>query len=81
MRLKKVERGQPLSKKLILWAITVVFRVPAPDVLRMLFYRPKFFGDPNNAWTQALLRGPSEWKVWERELFAAFTSKLNQCPF
>jgi hypothetical protein len=27
------------------------------------------------------MRGPSEWRVGERELFAAFTSRLNQCPF
>jgi hypothetical protein len=27
------------------------------------------------------MRGPSEWTVGERELFAAFTSRLNQCPF
>jgi hypothetical protein len=32
-------------------------------------------------WTQAVLRGPSPWSVGERELFAAFTSKLNQCVF
>src|SRR5439155_643566 len=25
--------------------------------------------------------GPSEWSVGERELFAAFTSRLNQCLF
>jgi hypothetical protein len=34
-----------------------------------------------NEWTHAVMRGPSEWTVGERELFAAFTSKLNQCPF
>jgi hypothetical protein len=27
------------------------------------------------------MRGPSDWTVAERELFAAFTSKLNQCVF
>jgi hypothetical protein len=27
------------------------------------------------------MRGPSEWTAGERELFAAFTSLLNQCPF
>jgi AhpD family alkylhydroperoxidase len=27
------------------------------------------------------MRGPSEWSAGERELFAAFTSQLNQCPF
>jgi hypothetical protein len=27
------------------------------------------------------MRGPSQWSVGERELFAAFTSRLNQCLF
>ena len=29
----------------------------------------------------AALRGPSDWSEGERELFAAFVSALNQCPF
>jgi len=27
------------------------------------------------------MRGPSPWSVGERELFAAVTSRLNQCVF
>jgi len=27
------------------------------------------------------MRGPSAWTVGERELFAAFVSRLNQCLF
>jgi len=27
------------------------------------------------------MRGPSEWSPGERELFAGFTSLVNQCPF
>jgi AhpD family alkylhydroperoxidase len=27
------------------------------------------------------MKGPSDWSEAERELFAAFVSKLNQCPF
>jgi len=27
------------------------------------------------------MRGPCEWTVGERELFAAYTSYLNQCPY
>jgi hypothetical protein len=44
-------------------------------------YRPELWGRPMAEWTQAVMRGPSQWSVGERELFAAFTSKLNQCVF
>ena len=30
---------------------------------------------------QDVMRGPSDWSVAERELFAAFVSAQNQCPF
>jgi hypothetical protein len=81
MRLRRVEHGHRLKQKLILWMIRLVQRRRAPDILRTLFYRPELLGQPISAWTQAVMRGPSEWQVWERELFAAFTSKLNQCVF
>lgn len=53
----------------------------APDILRTVFYRPEIFGTPFSAWLQAVMRGPSEWSVRERDLFAAFVSRKNQCPF
>ena len=31
--------------------------------------------------TQDVMRGPSPLPPWQRELIAAFTSKLNQCLF
>jgi hypothetical protein len=81
MRLRRVEHGHRLREKLILGVILVMNRRRAPDIIRTLFYRPEFLGRPISAWTQAVMRGPSEWTVAERELFAAFTSKLNQCVF
>ena len=51
------------------------------DVVRMLGYRPELFGQPFSEALQDVMRGPSEWSVAERELFAAFVSSLNQCPF
>ena len=81
MRLKRVEHGHRLKEKLILGMIRLMQRRRAPDIVRTIFYRPEFLGKPMSAWTQAVMRGPSLWSVAERELFAAFTSKLNQCVF
>ena len=51
------------------------------DVRRMLTYRPELFGRAYSEALQAVMREPSEWSVAERELFAAFVSAQNQCPF
>lgn len=80
MRLKQVERGQRLLERLKLQAIRLWVGV-VPDVNRMLYYRPEFFGRHFLAAAQEAMRAPSEWIPVERELFGAFVSKLNQCPF
>ncbi len=54
---------------------------PVSDINRILAYRAAFFGEPYSACLQDVLRGPSEWSIGERELFAAFTSYKNQCQF
>jgi hypothetical protein len=51
------------------------------DIGQALQYRPELFGGPFSALLQTMMRGPSEWTVGERELFAAFSSSLRQCPF
>ena len=51
------------------------------DVVRTMSYRSDLFGRPYSAALQRVMRGPSDWSVGERELFAAFVSCLNQCPF
>lgn len=51
------------------------------DVVRTIVYRSDLFGRPFSDSLQALMRGPSEWIVGERELFGAFVSAQNQCPF
>jgi hypothetical protein len=50
-------------------------------VLKTLNYRPELFGRPFSAALDLAMRGPSDWSAAERELFAAFVSSLNQCPF
>jgi len=81
MRLPRVEHGHRLREKLKLILIRIVGRRRVPDVVKTIMYRPEFWGRPMCDWTQAVMRGPSEWSVGERELFAAFTSRLNQCVF
>jgi hypothetical protein len=53
----------------------------APGVVRTLLYRKEFFGCSFSALTHQVMRGPSPWSVGEREMFAAFVSRLNQCVF
>ena len=81
MRLKRLEHNHRLPQRLLLGLIGLVSRERAPDVLRVLFYRPEFFGTPMSAAVHQALRGPSPWTVGERELFAAFVSHQNQCRF
>ncbi len=81
MRLRNVERGDGLPSKLLYAVVRVVSGYRMPDVVRTLRYRRHLFGAPHSAHTQAVMRGPSEWSVGERELFAAFVSKMNECHF
>jgi hypothetical protein len=50
-------------------------------VVKTLLYRPELFGRPFSDALETAMRGPSQWSAGERELFAGFTSLLNQCPF
>ena len=67
MRLKKLEQ--------------ILKNTPTPDVSRVIAYRPALFGEPISMCFEDAMRGPSDWSVGERELFAAFVSRKNQCPF
>lgn len=80
MRLKRVHAGHSLGDKLML-AVMRVMVGHAPGVVRTLRYRKAFFGAPFSKLTQQVMRGPSPWTVGEREIFAAFVSRLNQCVF
>ena len=81
MRLKSVQRGDGLGARFLFGLLRVVTGRPAPDVVRTLVYHKRFFGEHHARHTQAVMRGTSEWTIGERELFAAFVSKLNQCSF
>ena len=80
MRLRKVHHGHPLRDRAMLGLMRLVMG-HAPGVVRTLLYRKGFFGRPFSELTQQVMRGPSPWSVGEREMFAAFVSRLNQCVF
>jgi hypothetical protein len=81
MRLQILERGHRLGVRLFLRLLRVMTRKEAPDVVKTLYYRPEFYGAAYSTLLQDIMRGPSEWSVGQRELFAAFVSRLNQCLF
>ncbi len=51
------------------------------DVLRTIMYRPELFGEPFSTALHEAMHGTSDWSIGERELFATFVSRKNQCPF
>ncbi|CAN5141743.1 hypothetical protein BH23GEM2_BH23GEM2_05940 [soil metagenome] len=80
MRVQKVHRGHTPGDRIRLFLMRIMAG-HAPGVVRTLLYRKSFFGRPFSKLTQQVMRGPSPWSVGEREMFAAFVSRLNQCVF
>jgi len=64
-----------------LWQKLLFRMVSMPDAARITFYRPDFYGSHAKKLTQQAMRGPSGWSVAERELMAAYLSKVNDSPF
>ena len=81
MRLLCLEGGHDPREAQVLDAIRERRGAEPPDVLKTLHYRPELFGRPYSDVLDRAMRGPSDWSSGERELFAAFVSSLNQCPF
>jgi hypothetical protein len=81
MRLAAIRRGNRWPNRLFLRLVGTMAKTNPPDVARTMSYHSGFFGGPYSALLQLVMRGPSEWTVGERELFAAYTSYLNQCPY
>jgi uncharacterized peroxidase-related enzyme len=79
--LPKVRDGQGLKHRIMIKLAPFVVGADAPDIMRILFYRPEYFGRPMGKLHQQVLRGPSDWTVGERELFAAWVSLKNNCRF
>lgn len=81
MRLSNVYSGHSPEQMRRLEMIRGARGGALPDVVRMLQYRPEYFGGHLSALIHEALRGPSEWSPCERELFASFTARLGDCVF
>jgi len=81
MRLAVVDHGHAPTEAAILETIRERSGQEPLGVVKTLLYRPELFGRPFSEALDVAMRGESEWTPGERELFAAFTSLLNQCPF
>ncbi len=81
MRLQNVEKGDGFFQALLFRFISMVSGMRLPDAARIVMYHQDFYGKPMTTWTQAAMRGDSNWSVGERELFAAMTAKWNSCTF
>ena len=81
MRLSVVDNGHAPERAAVLATIRERSGHEPLGVVKTLLYRPELFGYPFSDTLDLVMRGPSDWSAGERELFAAFTSKLNQCPF
>ena len=81
MRLAVVDHGHGAIEAAVLDTIRERSGAEPLGVVKTLYYRPELFGRPFSDALDEAMRGPSEWSPGERELFAAFTSVLNQCPF
>ena len=81
MRLAILDAGHGFGTKALFAFIRAVSRQPTPEVLKLLMYRPEFFGAQMKKVTHEAMRGPSAWSVGDRELMAAFVSKVNECEY
>jgi len=81
MRLRILDNGHGFGTKALFALIRMASRQPVLDVIKLVKYRPDFYGDPMSAVAQEAMRGPSTWSIGDRELMAAFVAKTNQCEF
>jgi uncharacterized peroxidase-related enzyme len=81
MRLAILNSGHTFGTKVLFAFIRAVSRQPVVDAVKLVMYRPDFYGAHMKKITHEAMRGPSAWSVGDRELMAAFVSKVNACEF
>jgi len=81
MLLNILNNNYSLRTKILFAFIRLVSRYPVPDAAKLAFFRPEYYSNLMKKFTHKAMRGNSDWSIADRELMAAFVSKLNQCPF
>jgi uncharacterized peroxidase-related enzyme len=81
VRLAILDRGHGIGTRALFAFIRAVSRQPTPEAVKLVMYRPDFYGTPMKALTHEAMRGPSAWSVGDRELMAAFVSRMNECEY
>jgi hypothetical protein len=80
MYLREVEACDGESERGELIRRMKAANVPVPQIQYLFAFKPERT-DHLSRFTQAVMRDPSPLSPAQRELIAAFTSRLNQCPF
>ena len=81
MRPEILNSGYGAGTKLLFALVRLLSRHPMPDAAKLVFYRPDFYGNRAKEFTHEAMRGPSAWSVADRELMAAYVSKVNGSAF
>ncbi len=81
MRLAILDGGHGLGTKALFALIRAFSRQDVLDVIKLVKYRPEFYGGPMQGVTHEAMRGPSAWLVGDRELMAAVVARANECEW
>jgi uncharacterized peroxidase-related enzyme len=81
MRLAILDMGHGFWTKVLFACIRAASRQPTPEALKLVAYRPEFYGADMKKVTHEAMRGPSAWSVGDRELMAALVSTANESEY
>jgi len=79
MRLRILDHGHGFRTRAILAMIRIFSGHRVVDAVKVAFYRPDFYR--GGVVTHEAMRGHSAWSFADRELMAAYVSKVNQTEF
>jgi AhpD family alkylhydroperoxidase len=81
MRLSILEKGHGFGTKVLFALIRTFSGHPVLDVIKLVKYRPDFYGRPMSGVTQEAMRGPSAWSIGDRELMAVVVANSIGCEW